>query len=194
MADSLNRAELSAAQRGLRSRIAQLTSGARFLRGTLSDRSSKCGKPNCHCAKGQGHGSVYLVDSHAGKIRQTCVPKTSQELVSPGGLRVSGDPASDERSFRTGMEAPSGKEEGLTILRRLIAYAEKVFQLSETIIAGVVDRRSLPRIPTALVVKSVAALFWARMGSLNALELTAHSRFFHDWFGESVCSATPSGG
>jgi hypothetical protein len=24
---------------------------------------------------------VYLVDSHAGKIRQTCVPKTSREMV-----------------------------------------------------------------------------------------------------------------
>ena len=63
MADSLNRAELSAAERGLRSRIAQLTSGVRFLRGTLSDRSSKCGKPNCHCAKGEGHGSVLWAAS-----------------------------------------------------------------------------------------------------------------------------------
>jgi hypothetical protein len=81
MTDPLNRAELSAAERGLRSRIAQLTSGVRFLRGTLSDRSSKCGKPNCHCAKGEGHGSVYLVDNHAGKIRQTCVPKSSQDMV-----------------------------------------------------------------------------------------------------------------
>ena len=90
------------------------------------------------------------------------------------------------------MEKARGKE-GLTILRRLIAYAEKVFQLSEKIIAGVVDRRPLPRIPTAIVVKSVAALFWARMGSLNALELTAHSRFFRDWFGESVCSADSIG-
>jgi hypothetical protein len=90
------------------------------------------------------------------------------------------------------VETPPDKE-GLTILRRLIAYSEKVFQLSETVIAGVLDRRSLPRIPTALVVKSVVALFWARMGSLNALELTAHSRFFRDWFGESVCSADSIG-
>jgi hypothetical protein len=81
MTGPLNRAELPAAERGLRSRIAQLTTGVRFLRGTLSDRSSKCGKPNCHCVKGQGHGSVYLVDSHAGRVRQTCVPKSSQELV-----------------------------------------------------------------------------------------------------------------
>jgi hypothetical protein len=81
MVGSLIRAELSAAERSLRSRIAQLTTGVRFLRGTISDRSSKCGKPNCHCANGEGHGSVYLVDSHVGKRRQTCVPKTSQDLV-----------------------------------------------------------------------------------------------------------------
>ena len=91
------------------------------------------------------------------------------------------------------MEAPSGKEEGLTILRRLIAYSEKIFQLSKTVIAGVVDGRLQPRIPAALVVKSVAVLFWARMGSLNALELTAHSRFFRDWLGQSVCSADSVG-
>ena len=76
------------------------------------------------------------------------------------------------------MEAPPGKE-ALTILRRLIAYSEKVFRLSETIVAGILDRRLQPRIQTPLVVKSVAVLFWARMGSLNALELTARSRFFH---------------
>lgn len=81
MTERLIRAELSAAERSLRSRIAQLSTGVRFLRGALSDRSSKCGKPNCHCANGEGHGSVYLVDNHAGKIRQTCVPKPSQDLV-----------------------------------------------------------------------------------------------------------------
>jgi hypothetical protein len=85
------------------------------------------------------------------------------------------------------------KEEGLTILRRLIAYSEKVFQLSKTVIAGVTDRRLQPRIATALVVKSVAVLFWARMGSLNALELTADSRFFHLLLGQPVCSADSVG-
>jgi hypothetical protein len=91
------------------------------------------------------------------------------------------------------VEAPSGKEEGLTILRRLLAYSEKVFQLSETVIAGIVDRRSQPCIPTSIVVKCVAVLFWARMGSLNALELTADSRFFRRWLGQSVCSADSIG-
>lgn len=90
------------------------------------------------------------------------------------------------------MEAPPGKE-ALTILRRLIAYSEKVFRFSEAIVAGVVDRRPEPRIPTALVVKSVAVLFWARMGSLNALALAAHSSFFRLWLGQSVCSADSIG-
>ena len=90
------------------------------------------------------------------------------------------------------METLPGQER-LTILRRLIAYAEKIFQLSATVVAGVVDRRRQPRIPTSRVVHSVAALFWARMGSLNALELAAHSNFFRRWLGQSVCSADSVG-
>ncbi len=81
MASRLSRAGLSAAERGLRSRIAQIVSGERFLRGTLSERSSKCGKPNCHCADGEGHRSLYLVQSDAGKVRQMCIPKTLQDPV-----------------------------------------------------------------------------------------------------------------
>lgn len=90
------------------------------------------------------------------------------------------------------MEAFPGKE-GLTILRRLLAYTEKVFQFSGTVVGSVTDRRLLPRIPTSAVLKSVAVLFWARMGSLNALELTAHSGFFRRWLGQSVCSADSVG-
>jgi hypothetical protein len=81
----------------------------------------------------------------------------------------------------------------LTILRRLIAYAEKVFGFSGTIVTGVADRRLQPRIPTAVIVKSVAVLFWARMGSLNALDLTARSTFFRQWLGRAVCSADTIG-
>lgn len=43
------------------------------------------------------------------------------------------------------------------------------------------------------MVKCVAVLFWARMGSLNALELTAGSSFFRRWLGQSVCSADSIG-
>ncbi len=81
MTSRLSRAELSATERDLRSRIAQIASSQRFLRGTLSERSSKCGKANCHCAGGEGHPSLYLVQSHAGKVRQLCVPKALQDPV-----------------------------------------------------------------------------------------------------------------
>ena len=81
MSDSWNRAKLSTAERNFRSRIVQLAAGQWFLRGTLSERWGKCGKPNCHCAQGELHKSLYLVQSHAGKPRQICVPKDWQERV-----------------------------------------------------------------------------------------------------------------
>ena len=81
MSGPLSRAELSAAERALRSRIVQLASSHWFLRGALSERSGKCGKPTCHCASGEGHKSLYLVQSHAGKVRQICVPKALQDPV-----------------------------------------------------------------------------------------------------------------
>ncbi|MGC1414511.1 MAG: hypothetical protein WA817_04470, partial [Candidatus Acidiferrum sp.] len=65
------------------------------------------------------------------------------------------------------METSSGKE-AINVLRRLIAYAEKIFSLSADILTQVSDRRLEPRIPAAAVVKSALVLFWARMGSINA--------------------------
>jgi hypothetical protein len=81
MSDPLNRAKLSATERNFRSRITQLSSGHWFLRGTLSERSGTCGKPNCRCARGERHQSLYLVQSRAGKPRQICVPKAWQPRV-----------------------------------------------------------------------------------------------------------------
>jgi hypothetical protein len=81
MKESVSRAELSAAERSLRSRIAQLASNERFLHGSLSERTAKCGKLSCHCAEGEGHRSLYLVQSEAGKVRQICVPKAWQDPV-----------------------------------------------------------------------------------------------------------------
>lgn len=81
MNDTFHRSKLSAAERNFRSRIAQLASGQWFLRGTLSERSGKCGKPNCRCTKGELHKSLYLVQSQGGKFRQICVPRAWQERV-----------------------------------------------------------------------------------------------------------------
>ena len=90
------------------------------------------------------------------------------------------------------METARAKET-ITVLRRLIAYSEKIFGLSRDIVAPITDRRREPRISTASVVKSTVVLFWARMGSLNALELVAGARFWKKWLGEPTCSADTIG-
>jgi uncharacterized protein DUF6788 len=81
MSTHVRRAQFSVRERGFRSRLAQLASTRWFLRGTLSERSGTCGKPNCRCALGERHQSVYLVQSQGGKLRQICVPQAWQERV-----------------------------------------------------------------------------------------------------------------
>jgi hypothetical protein len=77
----MNRARLSSAERDFRSKLAQLAHDNWLLRGTLSVRTRKCGKPSCHCAKGELHASLYLVQSHDGKPRQLCIPKPWEPRV-----------------------------------------------------------------------------------------------------------------
>jgi hypothetical protein len=72
---SVRRSSLSPSERRRRSRLTQLIQGHPFLRGTLSVRSRTCGKPNCRCARGELHVSLYVVQSHDGKPRQVYVPQ-----------------------------------------------------------------------------------------------------------------------
>src|SRR5438132_10078182 len=90
------------------------------------------------------------------------------------------------------METTSGKET-ITVLRRLIAYAEKIFQLSKDIVTQVSDRREKPRISTAAVVKSSLVLFWARLGSINSWEQVGRARFWQRWLEETAFSAETLG-
>src|SRR6266481_8820496 len=90
------------------------------------------------------------------------------------------------------MATASGKET-IIVLRRLIAYSEKIFQLSKDIVTLVSDRRKKPRISTAAVVKSSLVLFLARMGSSNAWEQVGRARFWQRWLGEPAFSADTLG-
>ena len=90
------------------------------------------------------------------------------------------------------METASGKET-IIVLRRLIAYSEKIFQLSKDIVTPISDRREKPRISTAAVVKSSLVLFWARLGSINAWEQVGRARFWQRWLGEPAFSADTLG-
>jgi hypothetical protein len=75
----------------------------------------------------------------------------------------------------------------------LIRYAEKIFHLSSEVIEPVTDHRPLPRISTSLVVKAVLAVYWSRLGSLNALEMTREAKFWKTWLGHPLCSADSLG-
>ncbi len=90
------------------------------------------------------------------------------------------------------METASGKDT-LTVLRRLIKYAEKVFHVSRDVIAPLSDRRLEPRISTGAVVKSALGLYGARLGSLNAWALVAGARLWQNWLHEPTCSADSLG-
>ena len=72
---------MSSRERQLRSSLAQLTSQAGLLRGSLSIRERLCGKPGCKCTRGEKHISLYLVVSVGGKYRQLFVPKKLESQV-----------------------------------------------------------------------------------------------------------------
>jgi Family of unknown function (DUF6788) len=75
------RTAMSAAERGFRSRLAQIVSGQGLIRGTLLERTRVCGKPNCRCTRGHKHRAVYLVLSEKGKLRQLYVPADWEQRV-----------------------------------------------------------------------------------------------------------------
>ena len=79
------------------------------------------------------------------------------------------------------------------MLRRLLRYAEKVLDLSSEVLDRVTDARPQPRTPTTLVLKSALAMFWARLGSLNALETVSTAGFWKPWLGGAMTSADTMG-
>lgn len=59
--------------------------------------------------------------------------------------------------------------------------------------AGVADARPPPRIPARVVLQATLVLFWARRGSLNALETLAAAPFWKQWLGRELPSADTIG-
>jgi hypothetical protein len=65
--------------------------------------------------------------------------------------------------------------------------------LADEILAKISGGRPAPRIPTAVSPKATLAMFWARLGSLNALETVSSARFWKQWLGRALCSADTIG-
>ncbi len=55
------------------------------------------------------------------------------------------------------------------------------------------DRRPQPRTPTAVILKTAVAMFWARLGSLNALESVRTAGFWQRWLEWHATSADTMG-
>jgi hypothetical protein len=55
-----------------------------LLRGSLTETYKRCGRPNCHCANGTGHGPKhYLVISQpGGGARRDYIPNAKHEDVA----------------------------------------------------------------------------------------------------------------
>lgn len=65
----------------------------------------------------------------------------------------------------------------LAILRRLLAWAEKVAGLG-SLLGGLTDARPQPKIATLVIVRSLLVMIVTRLGSLNAVEQTHSSLFW----------------
>ena len=81
---------------------------------------------------------------------------------------------------------------GIAILRRILAYGRKQLGWEEPLDA-VTDARRQGQIPTRSILRSVAVMLFCRLGSLNALEQTRPSRFWHTWLGGRLASADTVG-
>ncbi len=55
-----------------------------IIRGSLITRLIKCGKPNCRCATGDGHKSLYLSSYYRGKTHMDYVPKSWETWMRNG--------------------------------------------------------------------------------------------------------------
>ena len=75
------RGSLPEAERRLRSRAAQLLDGAGLLHGSLVVRTRVCGKPTCHCVRGEGHRALILTVRSEGRAEQIYVPPHLESTV-----------------------------------------------------------------------------------------------------------------
>lgn len=80
----------------------------------------------------------------------------------------------------------------VAILRRLLAYAEKLVGLT-SFLQSLIDSRPRPRISTEVVASSLLVMFLSRVGSLNALGQTRASRFWRVLLRQTLPSADSLG-
>lgn len=58
-----------------------------LIRGSFGTRDRVCGKPGCHCARGEPHRTKYLTATDGGRVRQVHVPASDVDEVAAGVAR-----------------------------------------------------------------------------------------------------------
>ncbi len=74
---------MSAAERRVRSRVAKVVHERQLLHASLVTMRRVCGNPNCKCARGEKHVSLYLCRwiPHEKRQRMLYVPRDWEERV-----------------------------------------------------------------------------------------------------------------
>lgn len=72
---------MSAQERRLRSRAAQIAAYGAIIHGTLSERYQTCGKPKCRCMRGHKHRTLVLLVRDEGQVRQIQIPADLEDRV-----------------------------------------------------------------------------------------------------------------
>jgi hypothetical protein len=74
------RARIWGAYQSLRPLLREMLRIQTFLRGSVYELKTRCGKPSCVCTRGEPHRRWVLTESVAGKKRLRVLPRDQEEL------------------------------------------------------------------------------------------------------------------
>lgn len=74
------RARISRAYQSLKPLLAEMLRIRTFLRGSVYELKTRCGKPSCQCVRGEPHRRWVLSESVAGNKRLRVLPQAQMEL------------------------------------------------------------------------------------------------------------------
>lgn len=76
------RSALTRKHRALLSRLTKLIHQGDIMRGNLITMARTCGNPNCKCARGEKHVSLYVYQSKKGKPRMAYIPRNWEQKIT----------------------------------------------------------------------------------------------------------------
>lgn len=77
----MQRSKMIKKEREATSELAKLTHESEYIRGNLVTMARVCGNPNCKCARGEKHVSLYLSIKKGGKQKMIYIPRDWEDTV-----------------------------------------------------------------------------------------------------------------